>query len=57
MISKQTIDEILLASKIEDVVGDFVALKKRGQNWVGLCPFHDDKNPSMDVSPRRDIFK
>ena len=57
MISKQTIDEILLASKIEDVVGDFVALKKRGQNWVGLCPFHDDKNPSMYVSPRLGIFK
>ncbi len=57
MISKQSVDEILLASKIEEVVGDFVALKKRGQNWVGVCPFHDDRNPSMYVSPRLGIYK
>jgi DNA primase len=57
MISQQTVDEILLAAKIEEVVGDFVALKKRGQNWVGVCPFHDDRNPSMYVSPRLGIFK
>ncbi|MDR2980344.1 MAG: DNA primase [Bacteroidales bacterium] len=57
MISKKTVDEILLVSKIEEVVGDFVSLKKRGQNWVGPCPFHDDKNPSMYVSPRLGIFK
>lgn len=57
MIAKQTIDEILLAAKVEDVVQDFVALKKRGQNWVGLCPFHDDRNPSMYVSPRLGIYK
>ena len=57
MISKQTIDEIILTAKIEEVVGDFVSLKKRGQNWVGMCPFHDDRNPSMYVSPRLGIFK
>ena len=57
MISKRTIDEILLVAKIEEVVGDFVSLKKRGQNWVGLCPFHEDKNPSMYVSPRLGIYK
>lgn len=57
MISKQTIDEILLVTKIEEVVGDFVSLKKRGINWVGLCPFHNDKNPSMYVSPRLGIYK
>lgn len=57
MISKQTIDEIILSSKIEEVVGDFVALKKRGQNWIGLCPFHNDRNPSMYVSPRLGIYK
>ena len=57
MISRQTVDEILLAAKIEEVVGDFVPLKKRGQNWVGVCPFHEDKNPSMYVSPRLGIFK
>lgn len=57
MISKGTIDEILLVTKIEEVVADFVPLKKRGQNWVGVCPFHDDRNPSMYVSPRIGIFK
>jgi len=56
MISKKTIDEIMLTAKIEEVVGDFVSLKRRGQNWVGVCPFHDDKNPSMYVSPRLGIF-
>ena len=56
MISKKTIDEIMLITKIEEVVGDFVTLKRRGQNWVGLCPFHDDKNPSMYVNPRMGIF-
>ena len=49
MISKRTIDEILLVAKIEEVVGDFVSLKKRGQNWVGLCPFHEDKTPNVQV--------
>ena len=56
MISKKTIDEIMMTTKIEEVVGDFVSLKRRGQNWVGVCPFHDDKNPSMYVSPRLGIF-
>jgi len=56
MISKKTIDDLMLITKIEDVVGDFVSLKRRGQNWVGLCPFHDDKNPSMYVNPRLGIF-
>ncbi|MCL2291263.1 MAG: DNA primase [Bacteroidetes bacterium] len=56
MISKKTIDEIMMTAKIEEVVGDFVSLKRRGQNWVGVCPFHDDKNPSMYVSPRLGIF-
>jgi DNA primase len=56
MISKKTIDEIMMITKIEEVVGDFVSLKRRGQNWVGVCPFHDDKNPSMYVSPRLGIF-
>ena len=46
----------MLVAKIEEVVGDFVSLKRRGQNWVGVCPFHDDKNPSMYVSPRLGIF-
>jgi len=56
MISKKTIEEILLVTKIEEVVGEFVSLKRRGQNWVGICPFHDDKNPSMYVSPKLGIY-
>ena len=56
MISKETIDEIYTAAQIEEVVADFVPLKRRGQNWVGVCPFHNDKNPSMYVSPRLGIF-
>ncbi len=56
MITKETIDEIMLAAKIEEVVNDFVPLKKRGQNYVGLCPFHQDKTPSMSVSPRLGIY-
>ncbi len=57
MISKKTIDEIMLATKIEEVVGDFIPLKRAGKDWVGLCPFHDDKDPSLHVSPRLGIFK
>lgn len=56
MISKETVDEIINAAQIEEVVADFVPLKRRGQNWVGACPFHNDKNPSMYVSPRLGIF-
>lgn len=57
MISKKTIDDILFATKIEEVVGDFVSLKRAGQNFVGICPFHDDRNPSMHVSPKLGIYK
>ena len=57
MISKQTIDDILSVAKIEEVVGEFVQLKRRGQNWVGLCPFHNDRSPSLYVSPRLGIYK
>lgn len=56
MIKQETIDEILAVAQIEEVVADFVPLKRRGQNWVGVCPFHDDRNPSMYVSPRLGIF-
>jgi len=56
MISRKTIDEIMATAKIEEVVGDFVSLKRRGQNWVGICPFHTDTNPSMYVNPRLGIF-
>ena len=51
MIDQPTIDRILDAAQIYDVVSDFVTLRKRGVNYVGLCPFHDDKTPSFYVSP------
>ena len=57
MISKKTIDEINFAAKIEEVVGDFVPLKRQGQGYVGVCPFHDDRNPSLHVNPRLGIYK
>ena len=55
MIDKATVDKILDASKIVDVVGEFVTLRKSGVNYKGLCPFHDDKNPSFMVSPAKNI--
>ncbi len=57
MIPKQTIDSIRDAAVIEDVVGDFVSLKKRGANYLGNCPFHDEKTPSFTVSPSKGIYK
>ncbi len=57
MISKETIREILEAAQIDEVVGEFVTLKKRGANLIGLCPFHNEKTPSFTVSPQRGIFK
>ncbi len=57
MIPHPTIESILDASRIEEVVGDFVSLKKRGSNLVGLCPFHNERTPSFHVSPVKGIFK
>ncbi|MFM7217248.1 MAG: DNA primase [Bacteroidota bacterium] len=57
MISRDTIDRILEAARIEEVVGDHVSLKKRGSNLLGLCPFHNEKTPSFNVNPARNIFK
>ena len=51
MIPKETIDTIYDSVRIEDVVGDFITLKKRGVNLLGNCPFHDEKTPSFTVSP------
>lgn len=55
MIDRPTIVKIMDATKIEEVVSEFVTLKKRGINYVGLCPFHNDSNPSFSVSPTRGI--
>jgi DNA primase len=57
MISPAVIDKIFDVAPIEEVVGEYVTLKRAGANFRGLCPFHDDKNPSMSVSPSKGIFK
>ena len=57
MIKKETIDAIVAACRIEEVVGDYVHLTKRGVNLIGLCPFHDEKTPSFIVSPAKGIYK
>lgn len=57
MVDKLTIDKIYDAAQIVDVVSEFVTLKKRGVNFVGLCPFHEDSSPSFYVSPSKNICK
>lgn len=57
MIPKETIDRIFEAAKIEDVVGSYVSLKKKGANLWGLCPFHHEKTSSFSVSPSKGIYK
>lgn len=57
LISQETIQKIYDAALIEEVVGEFVELKKRGTNLLGVCPFHDEKTPSFTVSPAKNIFK
>lgn len=55
MIDRLTVDRIMEATNIVDVVSEFVSLKKRGVNYIGLCPFHNDTHPSFSVSPSRGI--
>lgn len=57
MIPRDTVDRITDAAHVEDVVGEFVTLKKRGTNLLGLCPFHGEKTPSFTVSPTKGIYK
>ncbi|MBN2173412.1 MAG: DNA primase [Bacteroidales bacterium] len=57
MISRDTIQTILETARVEEVVGEFVNLRKRGVNMIGLCPFHNEKTPSFTVSPPKGIFK
>ena len=57
MIPYDTVEKILDAARIEDVVGDFVTLKKRGANFIACCPFHNEKTPSFYVSPAKGIYK
>lgn len=57
MIKNDTIQTILETARVEEVVGDFVSLKRRGVNYIGLCPFHNEKTPSFTVSPSKGIYK
>ena len=57
MIDQETIQRIMETAKIEEVIGEFVSLKKRGANHIGCCPFHNEKTPSFYVSPSKGIFK
>jgi len=57
MIKQNTIEQIVTSSKVEEVIEDFVNLKRRGVNMIGNCPFHDEKTPSFTVSPAKNIYK
>ena len=57
MIRREDIARIMDAVRIEEVIGEYMSLKKRGSNLVGLCPFHNEKTPSFSVSPSLNIFK
>ncbi|MCI5057655.1 MAG: DNA primase [Flavobacteriales bacterium] len=57
MIPKDVIDEIFFSAKIDEVVGDYVTLKKKGADFWACCPFHDEKTPSFSVSPVKGIYK
>ncbi len=57
MITEESVREVIDTARIEDVVGDFVNLKRRGNNYTGLCPFHNEKTPSFNVNPARNIYK
>jgi len=57
VIPRDTIDSIFSAARIEEVIGDFVSLRRRGVNLTGLCPFHNEKTPSFTVSPVKGIYK
>jgi DNA primase len=57
MIDQLTVDRIVAAADVVEVVKDYVSLKKRGVNYTGLCPFHNEKTPSFSVSPSKGIFK
>ncbi len=57
MIAQHTIQQILARIDIVEIVGSFIKLKKRGANYLGLCPFHNEKTPSFTVSPSKEIYK
>ena len=57
MIDRPTVDRIMNASNIVEVISDFVSLRKAGTSYKGLCPFHDDRTPSFSVSPVKGVYK
>jgi DNA primase len=57
MITDQSIQLVKDTARVEDIVGDYVNLRRRGQNMIGLCPFHGEKTPSFNVNPARNIYK
>jgi len=57
LINPDTIQTVIEAARIEEVIGDFVSLKRRGANMWGNCPFHNEKTPSFSVSPAKGIYK
>ena len=57
MIPKETVSQIIETARVDEVVGEYVSLKKRGANLLGLCPFHNEKTPSFTVSPAKGIYK
>jgi DNA primase len=57
VINRETIENIISAARIEEVIGEFVTLRRRGVNLLGLCPFHNEKTPSFTVSPVKGIYK
>jgi len=57
LIPKETVDQILDTARIEEVIGDFVTLKRRGSSYVACCPFHNEKTPSFHVTPSKGIYK
>ncbi|MCR5191775.1 MAG: DNA primase [Bacteroidales bacterium] len=57
MIGQETIQRIMDISRIEEVIGEFVSLRKRGSNYVACCPFHNEKTPSFSVSPSKGLYK
>ena len=56
MLDQSSIDKITDAAQIQDVVGDYVTLRKRGVNLLGLCPFHNEKSPSFNVRPSTNTY-
>lgn len=57
MISQKSIQDVFSTAQVQDIIEEYVSLKRRGVNMIGLCPFHDEKTPSFTVSPSKNIFK